>query len=195
MTLAERACAYAVAFARYPASHLRVVREQGGDVLYGTWLLGNDYRVRSAYYGGYPKGYLERVQALFPYEGRVLHVFSGALPYGSYERCDLRQEAEYQCDVLDLPEHENRNGHQWKLVLADPPYSAEDATRYGTPMIDRKRVMSALAQVTRVGGHLVWLDCVWPMFKKTEWRTVGRICLIRSTNHRVRLISIFEREA
>ncbi len=24
----------------------------------GTWIMGNDYRVKSAYYGGYPAGYL-----------------------------------------------------------------------------------------------------------------------------------------
>jgi hypothetical protein len=41
----------------------------------------------------------------------------------------------------------------------------------------------------------VWLDQVWPMHRKDEWRTVGRILLQRSTNHRVRLVSIFERAA
>ena len=37
----------------------------------GTWIMGNDYRVRSAYYGGYPAGYLRRVRALFPDKRRV----------------------------------------------------------------------------------------------------------------------------
>ncbi len=32
----------------------------------GTWIMGNDYRVKSSYYGGYPAGYLKRVRALFP---------------------------------------------------------------------------------------------------------------------------------
>jgi len=43
--------------------------------------------------------------------------------------------------------------------------------------------------------HLVWLDTVWPMHRKAEWRTVGRILLQRSTNHRARIVSIFERVA
>jgi hypothetical protein len=30
------------------------------------WIMGNDYRVKSSYYGGYPAGYLKRVRALFP---------------------------------------------------------------------------------------------------------------------------------
>lgn len=42
---------------------------------------------------------------------------------------------------------------------------------------------------------LVWLDVVWPMFRKSEWRTVGRITVIRSTNHRARIATIFERVA
>ena len=28
----------------------------------GTWIMGNDYRVKSEYYGGYPAGYLRAVQ-------------------------------------------------------------------------------------------------------------------------------------
>src|SRR5688572_12340740 len=43
----------------------------------GTWIMGNDYRVKSEYYGGYPAGYLRRVKALFPDKQRVLHLFSG----------------------------------------------------------------------------------------------------------------------
>jgi hypothetical protein len=60
----------------------------------GTWIMGNDYRVRSEYYGGYPAGYLRRVRALFPDKRHVLHLFSGkvdldALP-GRSARCTGR---------------------------------------------------------------------------------------------------------
>lgn len=199
MTLQDRADAYAAAFPQFAASHLHVVSEAGGPCLYGTWLLGNDYRVKSRYYGGYPKGYLERVMALFPgIQGpaSVLHAFSGALPAGNYSRCDCAQEAELQCRVEELPQSESfRKFGPWCLVFADPPYSQADAEKYGTPMVDRRAATAALAAVTMRGGFLVWLDTTWPMFRKTEWRTVGRICLIRSTNHRVRLVSIFERQA
>ena len=199
MTLQDRAAAYASAFPKFPASHLRVVREAGGDVLYGTWLIGNDYRNASSFYGSYPPGYLARVHALFPdvesidtVQGRLttLHVFSGSLPAGPYVRCDVRQPAECPCSVYDL--QPGRDG-SYDLLLADPPYSAADAVHYATGMVDRRRAIAALARVARVGAHLVWLDTVWPMHRKAEWRTVGRINLIRSTNHRVRLVSIFER--
>jgi hypothetical protein len=181
---------------RYPASRLRIDVERGGPVAYGTWLIGNDYRNKTRYYGAYPAGYLERVAALFPEEtdaSDVLHVFSGSLPRGNYCRCDVNPAngAELQCDVLQLPRQVTHAG--WRLVIADPPYTSADAARYGTPMVNRGKVFRALAGVTVRGGHVVWLDTVWPMHSKTEWRTVGRIALIRSTNHRIRLVSIFER--
>jgi hypothetical protein len=29
----------------------------------GTWIMGNDYRVKSTYYGGYSAGYLRRINS------------------------------------------------------------------------------------------------------------------------------------
>lgn len=49
----------------------------------GTWITGNDYRIKSAYYGGYPAGYLRRIRALFPDKRRVLHLFSGKVELGA----------------------------------------------------------------------------------------------------------------
>ncbi len=195
MTLQQRADAFAAAFPKYPAAWPQVVLEKGQPVLYATWCLGADYRTRSTFYGAYPNGFLQRVRALFPdvTDHNLLHVFSGSMPAGEYARCDAVQDAEYRCSVYDLPGQMPR-GVGWSLALADPPYSAADAERYGFPMVNRGKATRALAQVVRVGGHLVWLDCVWPQHRKAEWRTVGRIQVIRSTNHRVRLVSIFERQ-
>lgn len=166
--------------------------EQGRSVLYATWVIGNDYRNKTRYYGAYPNGYVDRVMALFPeVGGDVLHVFSGSMPEGNYARCDVAQPAEYQCSVYDLPIR--RSAWQWPLIMADPPYTSEDAKKYGTPMVNRGKAMRALAEVTLPGGYLAWLDTVWPMHRKDQWLTVGRITVIRSTNHRVRLLSLFER--
>jgi len=227
LTLSARSDAYATAFPDRP--RLQVVREGVGsdrhDVLYGLWLIGNDYRNRTRYFGAYPAGYLDRVMALFPdicewrsrqrhtvRRGRVvvsgnyplasatpLHVFSGSLPASSdYTRVDINPDVapDIACSVYDLPQWFGAEACRKRLlVIADPPYSAVDAERYGTPMVDRRRAMAALAEITAAGGHLVWLDTVWPMHRKTQWRTVGRIGLVRSTNHRVRMVSIFERRA
>lgn len=197
MTLQERARAFESAFAKWPASWPRLVKEQGRDVLYATWLIGQDYRNATKFYGSYPPGYLARVMALFPDVPRgmhILHVFSGSLPAGNYHRLDINADLkpDYVGSVYDCAAVP---GLEWRLVIADPPYSAADAERYGTAMIDRRRALAALAAVTAAGGHLVWLDQVWPMHRKADWRTVGRITVVRSTNHRVRLASIFERVA
>lgn len=165
-------------------------------MLYATWLLGANYRARSAFYGAYPPGFLDRVGALFPDVSPrdTLHAFSGSLPRGGYVRCDLVQPAEIRGAVEDLPRRCRQLGRPpFALVYADPPYSDADAVRYGTPMPDRRKAIAALAEVTRRGGYLAWLDCVWPMHAKRDWLTVGRITVIRSTNHRVRLLSLFEK--
>lgn len=195
MTLAERVDAFQRAYAKWPASWPWLVREKDRDVAYGVWMIGNDYRNKTRYYGSYPPGYLDRVMALFPDAGvSVLHVFSGSLPKSFlYTRCDLRQDAEIRCSVYDLPTM--ILDCRPRLVVADPPYSKADAVQYGTPMINRGRALQALAQVTAPGGHLAWLDTCWPMHRKTEWATVGRILVQRSTNHRARVLSIFERRA
>lgn len=211
MDLRERVASYNTAFAKWPASHLSIGQEMGHDVLYGKWLIGAFWGNASTFPGAYPRGYMERMAALFPETTsgyllrhlRILHAFSGSMPAGPYLRLDRRPQcgAELVGDLTDLSalmhaQARQRNGACLKLVLtfADPPYSANDArTLYKTKMPNRGRCMRALAEMTVSGGYVVWLDTVWPMHAKTEWRTVGRITLIRSTNHRVREISIFER--
>jgi hypothetical protein len=203
LTLRDRVNAYAAKFPKRPP--FQVVTEGAGaekhEVIYGQKVVGNDYRNKTRYYGAYPAGYLEMVYALFPdvpefdaERGRLnhLHVFSGSLPEGMYVRCDIAQPAEIKESVYDL--EPGRDG-RYRLVLADPPYSEQDAKKYGTPMVDRGRAMRSIANVTEIGCHLVWLDTTWPMHRKDQWRTVGRIGLTRSTNHRVRMVTIFERVA
>lgn len=207
MTMAERAESYAATFPGRPP--LQLVREQGRDVVYGTWLGGADYRATSAIYGGFPPGFLDRVFALFPdvvtvtanvgpaRDWPVLHAFSGGIPEGPHVRLDIREEPvpgvrpELVGSVYDAGALVARG--PFSLVVADPPYSAVDAKRYATKMVDRRRAVAALARVVHPGGHLVWLDCCWPIHSKREWVTVGRIALVRSTNHRLRMVSIFER--
>lgn len=194
MTLQDRCLAFARTFEQWPGAAPYVVAKPGPAFVQGTWVIGNDYRNKTRFYGAYPASYLARVMALFPdaLGSETLHVFSGSLPDGNYIRCDLKQPAELQCSVYDLPA--KVGAHLFRLVIADPPYTHTDADRYGTPPVDRRRALSALAAVTYPGGYCIWLDAVWPMHRKAEWRTAGFIQVVRSTNHRVRLVTIFERQ-
>jgi hypothetical protein len=159
----------------------------------GTWIMGNDYRVKSAYYGGYPAGYLRRIKALFPDKRRVLHLFSGkvdvsALP-GDTVDIDPSLEPTYLDNAQTLAQVPLE---KYDLVLADPPYSVEDAQRYATTMVKRNQVMRALGRLSP-GAHVVWLDQVLPMFRKEVFVQEAVIGMVKSTNHRFRVITIFRR--
>lgn len=197
MTLAERIEAFKLAYPDHPAAWPWLTAEDGRENLYAVWVVGNDYRNKTTYYGAYPPRFLDHVMALFPDMAAddTLHIFSGSLPAGPYTRVDINpllcpDVVGSVYDVAHLfPER------RFKLQIADPPYSDEDAVKYRTIMVDRFKVTQALASVAPIGGYLAWLDCVWPMHTKTQWVTVGRIFLQRATNHRVRVLSLFERVA
>jgi hypothetical protein len=162
--------------------------------LFGLWVMGNNYTVKSAYYGGYPHGYLARIKALFPDKTNVLHLFAGkvdlsALP-GDTVDCNADLQPTYVDDAHALATVPLED---YDLVLADPPYSIEDAERYQTTMVKRNTVMAALGARLRTGAHVVWLDQVLPMYRKDQFAVVGYIGMVKSTNHRFRVITIFER--
>lgn len=197
LTFIDRVDHYKKIYRKYPASYPWLVREQDRDVLYAIWVMGQDYRNKTKLYGAYPPDYVNRINALFPEKRNVLHAFSGSLPPGDYHRVDLIDRVDVQDplfvqgDVCDVFQFYGRRS--FDLIVADPPYSDDDATKYDTPMVNRLKAMHALSTVILRGGHLVWLDTTWPIHSKEQWVTVGRIPIIRSTNHRVRLCTIFER--
>jgi hypothetical protein len=165
------------------------VSEDGRVV--GTWIMGNDYRVKTGYYGGYPAGYLRRVRALFPDKRRVLHIFSGkvdlaALP-GDTVDINAALGPTYVDDAQTLSSVPLED---YDLILADPPYSVEDAERYQTTMVKRNTVLRAL-QRARAGTHIVWLDQVLPMYRKDTFDIEAVIGMVKSTNHRFRVVTVF----
>ncbi len=167
------------------------VSEDGRVV--GTWIMGNDYRVKSAYYGGYPAGYLRRVRALFPDKTRVLHLFSGKVDLAALPGDTVDINADLgPTYVDDAQKLENVPLETYDLILADPPYSIEDAERYKTTMIKRNAVMRALQGVSP-GTHVVWLDQVLPMYRKDAFAIDAVIGMVKSTNHRFRVVTIFRR--
>jgi len=162
--------------------------------LLGMWIMGNNYQVRSGYYGGYPAGYLRRIKALFPEKQKVLHLFSGRVDLSVLpgDTVDLNPEL----DPTYLDDAQKLAGvpvDKYDLILADPPYSIEDADHYQPTMVKRNLVMRALGRKASPGTHVVWLDQVLPMYRKDQWRIVGLIGMVKSTNHRFRVVVIFEK--
>ena len=174
---------------RFPRSLF--VSEDGRIV--GTWIMGNDYRVKSAYYGGYPAGYLRRIRALFPEKRNILHLFSGKVDVATFpgDTVDINP-ANNPTYVDDAQTLQIVPLERYDLILADPPYSVEDAERYQTTMVKRNRVMRAL-QRAAPGTHIVWLDQVLPMYRKDAFAIDGVIGMVKSTNHRFRVVTVFRK--
>ena len=159
------------------------------EVIEGIWVMGNNYQTKTNLYGAYPHGYLDRIYTLFPLiKGKSLHLFSGSLEDNDdYDKVDYNTgiDAESMSDTLPLDFYER--------IYADPPYSIEDCEHYGCCMVKRNVVFNECYKIMKQGGILIWLDQVLPQYKKTEFKINGRIGMVKSTNHRFRVITIFEK--
>lgn len=190
LTNQERADLYIKAFPKFEP--LQITKS---NRIEGIWCMGNNYTT-SGYYGAYPHGYLKRIMSMFPTapEDKVLHLFGGSLPASdNYLRLDIRPEVAPDIigDAHKLPEI--LQPQSFDIIFADPPYSAEDAEHYGTCMVKRKIVMQGCHHALKPGGWLLWLDQVLPIFSKQQWTWELAIGMIKSTNHRFRVITGFRK--
>ncbi len=149
----------------------------------GMWLAGRNFK-GNGYYGSYPGDYLSRVMSMFPDAEDVLHLFSGAIDPGNYTRFDMNGRGDVQGDAHKLSEY--FEPESFDLIVADPPYTGEDADKYGTPMVKRQTVLKEALKVLHPSGIIVWLDQVWPMHSNEVCQLVGIIGVAISTNHRAR---------
>jgi hypothetical protein len=191
MDIAERVMNYNKTFPDWP----RLIADKG--FILGTWMIGNNYKNKVEFYGGYPPSFLKRVMSLFPDipAKNVLHLFSGSLSEQGIEGTtfdiDPKLKPDMCGDAEKLSEFFPPNSQ--KLIASDPPYSSEDAEHYGHPLVNRNKVVKECISVLEPGAFLVWLDQVYPMYRNTELKLIGTIGLIRSTNHRVRMTFIWQK--
>jgi hypothetical protein len=183
-TLDDKINHYHQTFNKFPPS-LMISNNQ----IIGLWVMGNNYTTKSSLYGAYPHGYLKRIHTLFPLvPKKTLHLFSGSLAESEdYDKVDFNTgiDAETMSEVIP--------NNYYELILSDPPYSIEDCDHYGTVMIKRNVVFNECYKVMKQGGILIWLDQVLPNYTKIKWEVIGRIGMVKSTNHRFRVITIFRR--
>lgn len=172
----------------------RSVFEAADGRVVGTWIMGNDYRVKSTYYGGYPAGYLKRVRALFPDKRNVLHLFSGKVDTETFPGKTVDINVDNAPDYVDDAQTlDSVPVGEFDLIMADPPYSVEDCEHYKTTMVKRNVVMRVLGEKASSGTHVVWLDQVLPMYRKDQWALEAVIGMVKSTNHRFRVVCVFKR--
>jgi hypothetical protein len=92
-----------------------------GDYVVGTWIMGNDYRIKSGFYGGYPPTYLRRIKALFPDKGRALHLFSGKVDLSVFPGDTVDINSDLNPTYVDDAQTLERVAlGDYDLVLADP---------------------------------------------------------------------------
>jgi len=193
LSLMERALSYNNTFKKFSTQAPLMATERW---LYGVWIIGNDYRNKTTYYGAYPPSILTRLYSLFPdieENSDILHLFSGSLSENERgDRFDINPDTNPTIcgDAEHLFQYVEK---KYKLIVADPPYSNEDAEHYGTPLVNRNKVIIECNKSLEIGGFLVWLDQVLPMYRKAEMQLVGTIGIIRSTNHRVRCLFIWQK--
>jgi DNA modification methylase len=122
-----------------------------------------------------------------------LHLFSGKVDLDALPGDTVDINAELRPTYVDDAQTLERVPlTAYDLVLADPPYSVEDADRYQTTMVKRNTVLRAL-QGLAPGAHVVWLDQVLPMYRKDFFGVDAVIGMVKSTNHRFRVITVFRR--
>lgn len=217
MTPVQRAQCYNRAFPDRPP--LSTFKKGPVEWVAGTWASGACYKNPNPLYGAYPHGYLDRVHSMFADASSILHVFSGGLTKEYADIAAARGEClangegpleaagPFDIELVDLHGPEKGRNPTWQgdlfdmpkewhgkfdLILADPPYSVDDAAKYEVAMVNRGKVTRHLRDFAKKGGNLVWLDQVWPMHSKGLWKCWAQIGFVRSTNHRMRLVSMFE---
>lgn len=179
---------YHKTFNKYP----ECLMESVGRV-YGVWMVGNYFKRKEGYYGEYPPSYIKRVKALFPGRSPTLHVFGGTVPNNDLEHTvDLNPSLNptFLGKAEDVGQLVGDN--KYPLIMADPPYTKEDAKKYGYKMPNNRLVLRAIREVSTDDGVLVWLDTKVPIFRKLDWSLLGMIMLFTGTNRAIRAISIFK---
>lgn len=183
------------------------------------WILA---RPKVRYYGAYPNGFLERARALLgvtPFDP-VLHVCGGcaklypAKPrgFGLNDRtldldASLVPAPDYVQAATDplptLPAAFTRDGDLtvpalWPALIADPPYTEADAAHYvpgAANFPSANRILRNMLDVVRPGGRVGMLHYVLPQPPRVNVRFVACVGVIVGFNNRMRVFSVFEKEA
>lgn len=182
------------------------------------WILA---RPKVKYYGAYPNGFLHRARALLGVGScdPVLHVCGGKVreyPCRGFGRLDCTVDLDPDVDAgsghlwwdvrgelptpSDFPDVAGRvlGDKPWPAILADPPYTPQDAAKY-QPGAETLPTANALLRrsldAVRPGGHVGMLHYLLPQPPKDRARFVACIGVIVGYNNRMRCFSVFERTA
>ncbi len=169
-----------------------------------TW-----WTVRSwlKFYGAYPRGFLAKARELVlagqPCDSPILHVCSGRVrdyqtrgfgPNDLTLDLDPNLKPDYLADARNS---EAYNHERWAAILADPPYTADDADHYQpgrgvlpSPYVIVKNSIAALDPGRRVGI----LHLFAPQAPKGS-RFVACVTVLTGFNNQASLFSVYQKMA
>lgn len=160
--------------------------------IYGMWYCGTAF-TKSIYYGQFPATFVKRFTRMF--EGaELLHLCCG--------RCAI--DGAVNLDMMALPEVDARANVErlpfraaiFDVVLIDPPYTQQDAQKYGVARAPRSvRVLEEAARVLRPDGWLCWLDTKYPTYRRKSWKLAGLIGVVTGFQRKMRVLSMFQKVA
>jgi len=174
-----------------------------------VWILA---RSRTKYYGAYPYGFLSRAREILGVhiEDPVLHVCSGKIddyPYDGLGFNDVTVDLDPAVDpdfVMDirkeLPANPERGDGLWPAIMADPPYSEEDADHYTVgrdAFPEPNKLLKLCLEHVRPGGRVGMLHYVVPRppskmdGKKVKF--VACVGVMVGFSNRIRAYTVFER--
>jgi hypothetical protein len=175
-----------------------------------VWILA---RPKVKYYGAYPNGFLERARALLGvgiYDA-VLHVCGGhAKDYPAKPRgfgytdktldLDPATEPDFLQDAREpFPADPDRSAPfgLWKAILADPPYTLDDADKYASgrsALPTPNGLLRNGLEHVRDGGRVGILHYLLPQPPRDGVRFVACVGVIVGYNNRMRVFSVFEKD-
>lgn len=168
-----------------------------------VWILA---RPKVPYYGAYPSGFLSRARVLIGarIQDPVLHVCSGKIleyPFRGFGRHDktLDVDASLSPDFVQdarLTWPLRPGGTGWRGILADPPYTEDDADHYKSGRLKLPTPTELLVQAHEVlipGGRIGILHYIWPKPPK-GLTSIAVVAVLMGFHNRARLFSVYEKD-
>lgn len=189
--------------------------------IHDMWIMA---RPKVKYHGAYPSGFLSRARALLGvgHLDPVLHVCAGKVrdyPFAGFGPRDKTLDLDpalkpdflmdargigMKVHVETKKEEAYPSAHgvfvtsngRWPAVLADRPYTSEDAAKYAPgadKLPDPHDLLRRCLEIVLPGGKVGFLDYVVPRPPKTGVTFTACVALFCGFGNRIRAFSVFEK--
>jgi len=161
-----------------------------------AWFLPRPKKDR--YKGGKPlyceEWLIELAKDILGKEPNLLNLFCGMNKYGFRIDVNEKVKPDLLCDAHSFAD--KLDGKTFDLIIADPPYSTEEARDiYGTPPLKYKKWAAECDKVLEEGGLLmVYHKYVMPNPNPEKYVVVKRVFIGNRTMHLPRVCIVFQKK-